>query len=55
MTIAVDLGRKATKTKATYESRLEKTCLRGFANKGADQPAQTDQGLCYSLTGKYHN
>ena len=28
----------------------EKTCLREFANNtGTDQPAQTDQRLCYSL------
>ena len=27
----------------------------GFANnKGADQPAQSDQRLCYSLLKKYH-
>ena len=33
----------------------EKTCLRLFANNtGADQPAQTDQPLSYSLFGKYH-
>ena len=33
---------------------LEKTCLWGFVNnKGADQPAKSDQRLCYSLFGKY--
>ena len=33
----------------------KKTCLLGFANnKGADQPAQTDQHHCYSLFEKYH-
>ena len=33
----------------------EKTYLRGFAkNTDADQPAQSDQGPCYSLFGKYH-
>ena len=38
-----------------YEMGLDmgKNCLQGFANnKGTDQ--QTDQGLCYSLLGKYH-
>ena len=35
------------------EPRRDKTCLWRFANKkGAS--AQTDQHLCYSLTGKYH-
>ena len=38
-----------------YGPRREKTCLRGFANNTrADQPAQSDQRLCYSLFGKYH-
>ena len=38
-----------------YGRRREKTCLRGFANNtGADQPAQSDQRLCYLLFGKYH-
>ena len=38
--------------------RREKTCLRGFANNiGADKPAhpQSDQRLCYWLTGKNHS
>ena len=35
--------------------RREKTRHRGFENKtGTDQPAQSDQRLCYSLFGKYH-
>ena len=38
-----------------YGPRCEKTCLCGFENnKGADQPAQSDQRLCYSLIEKYH-
>ena len=33
----------------------QETCLWWFANKtGADQPAQFDQCLCYSLIGNYH-
>ena len=32
-----------------------KNCLRRFSNnKGADQPAQADPRLCYSLFGNYH-
>ena len=35
--------------------RPEKTCLQGFANNtGADQPAQSDQRLCYSFYEKYN-
>ena len=35
--------------------RCEKICLRGIANNtGADQDAQSDQRLCYSLFRKYH-
>ena len=46
-TVRLDIG--------TYGPRREKTCLRRFANnKGADQPAQSDQRLCYSLFGKHH-
>ena len=38
-----------------FGPRREKTCLWGFANnKGAGQPAQTYQRLCYSFSGKYH-
>ena len=39
---------------AIYGPRSEKPFLQGFANnKGADQPVQSDQHLCYSLIGKY--
>ena len=38
-----------------HGTRREKTGLLGFANnKGAGQPAQTDQRLCYSLFVEYH-
>ena len=38
-----------------YGPRCQKSCLRGFANnKGADQPAQTDQRLCNALMKKYN-
>ena len=33
-----------------YEPGHEKMCLMSYAkNNGADQPAQSDQRLCYSL------
>ena len=41
--------------KVTYGLDARMPVFGEFANnKGADKPVQTDQHLCYWLTGKYH-